>query len=140
MNGNRIGRNKFADDALFIDEQTTVEEVQDFLRQRTEKPIEFDETTIFDFNGHNPDMEALERAATEKLRGDMYIIPFQVAGTWGFMYHLLPDQLKKAEILVYNPRDEEYFAYQNFYPQLPSEVQDEFRAQLSRTVSDALED
>lgn len=134
----RTGDTGFADDALFIDEQTTVEEVQDFLRKRAENPIEVDGTLVFDFNGHRPDMQALERAVDEKLRGNKYMIPFQVAGTWGFMYHLLPDSLKEAEILVYNPRDTEYFAYQNFYPTLPPEVQDDFRGEMSRLVNEHL--
>lgn len=126
----------FADDALFIGEDTTAEEVKEFLRRRSEDPYRLNGTTVYDFNSHNIDGTALERAVNGKLEGEKYMIPYQVTGTWGFMYHLLPESVKEAEILVYHPQDEEYYAYRNFYPEVPSEVQSEFRHQLSRLAQD----
>lgn len=126
----------FAEDALFISESTTSDEVKEFLRNRTEDPHRFDNAVVYDFNSHKIDASALERAVEEKLQGEKYLIPYQVTGTWGFMYHLLPKSVKEAEILVYHPQDEEYYEYQNFYPEVPSEVQDEFRHQLSRVAND----
>lgn len=128
----------FAEDALLINEDTEPEEVKSFLRRRVEDPYQFDNgSVVYDFNSHEIDAQALEEAVEDKLRGDKYLIPYQVTGTWGFMYHLLPDDVKEAEILVYHPGDEEYYAYQNFYPEVPSEVQDEFRHQLSRLAVEA---
>lgn len=127
---------EFADDALFIGEETTPGDVKSFLRRRVENPHKFDNAVVYDFNSHRIDAEALENSVEEKLRGEKYLIPYQVTGTWGFMYHLLPDDVKEAEILVYHPQDEEYYAYQNFFPEVPSEVQDEFRHQLSRLAND----
>jgi hypothetical protein len=127
---------QFADDALFISENTTTDEVKDFLRRRIEDPHEFEDAVVYDFNSYEVDAAALEEAVQGKLRQEKYLIPYQVTGTWGFMYHLLPESVKEAEVLVYHPQDEEYYAYQNFYPEVPSEVQDEFRHQLSRIAND----
>lgn len=124
--------NDFADDGLLISEDTDAEEVKSFLRRRMENPYRFDNAVVYDFNSHKIDANALEEAVNGKLRGGKYLIPYQVTGTWGFMYHLLPESVKEAEILVYHPGDGEYYAYQNFHPDVPSEVQDEFRHQLSR--------
>lgn len=120
----------FAEDGLLIDENTDPEEVKDFLKRRTKNPYEISGSVIYNFNSHKIDEEALERAVSN-LNGD-FLIPYQVTGTWGFMYHMLPDSVKQAEILVYHPGDEEYYDYQNFYPRVPNEVQEEFRHQLSR--------
>jgi hypothetical protein len=122
----------FADDGLLISENTDAEEVKDFLRRRMDNPYHFDGAVVYDFNSHEIDADALEEAVDEKLTNDRYLMPYQVTGTWGFMYHLLPESVKEAEILVYHPGDEKYYAYQNFHPEVPSEVQNEFRHQLSR--------
>jgi hypothetical protein len=127
---------EFADDALFISENTTADEVKEFLRRRVENPHLFDNAVVYDFNSHEIDAQALEDAVQGKLQGEKYLIPYQVTGTWGFMYHLLPNSIKEAEILVYHPQDEEYYAYQNFYPEIPPEVQEEFTHQLSRRAAD----
>jgi len=126
----------FADDGLLISENTEAEEVKDFLRRRMDNPYRFDSAVVYDFNSHEIDADALEEAVEGKLTHDKYLIPYQVTGTWGFMYHLLPESVKAAEILVYHHGDEAYYAYQNFHPEVPSEVQDEFRHQLSRLADE----
>lgn len=131
MTGGSI-RDNFASDGLLISESTDAEEVKEFLRRRMDDPYTFDSAVVYDFNSHRIDSDALENAVEDKLRGEKYLIPYQVTGTWGFMYHLLPQSVKEAEILVYHPGDECYYAYQNFHTDIPSEVQNEFRHQLSR--------
>lgn len=127
---------EFADDALFISETTTADEVKAFLRRRVEDPHRFDSAVVYDFNSHEIDAQALEDAVDDKLRDEKYLIPYQVTGTWGFMYHLLPEAIKESKILVYHPQDEEYYAYQNFYPDVAPEVQNEFTHQLSRRAEE----
>jgi hypothetical protein len=133
----RIGRSSFAQDALYIDSDTTPEEVKDFLRQRVENPIKIESegVTVWNFSAHDVDIEALEYAAKNVLREKTFVIPFQVTGTWGAMFSLLPKELKEAEVLIYKPSEQKYFAYRNFYAEIPEEVQDEFRYQLSQLSS-----
>jgi hypothetical protein len=78
----RIGRSSFAQDALYIDSDTTPEEVKDFLRQRVENPIKIESegVTVWNFSAHDVDIEALEYAAKNVLREKTFVIPFQVTG------------------------------------------------------------
>ena len=125
-----------ADDGLYVDSGTTIEEIQDFLYRRSENPIEVNGTTVWNFSSYNVDERALEEAIENKLRKDEFIIPFQVAGTWGLMYHLLPRKLKEAEILVYHQNSGEYRAFNNFINRMPQKSEDEFRYQLGQAVFD----
>lgn len=135
----RVGRSHFADDALYIDEQTDVSEVYDFIRSRIEKPIVKSGTVVWNFNSHEVDREALDRAIETKLTSDHYLIPFQVAGTWGVMFDLLPEEIKQSEVLVYKPEYGQYFGYQNFYSDTSREERQNFRSELSRHAVDATE-
>lgn len=126
-----------ADDGLYIDGDTSIDEIKEFLKNRAENPVVIDGTVIWDFCGYERNEEALERAVRNKLRGDRYIIPFQVTGTWGLMYHLLPESLKDGEILVYDPRQETYKGYRNFARDIAREQEDAFRQDLARRVADA---
>lgn len=129
---NNMANDSFADDALLIDNDTTTEDIKEFLKRRVEDPQQVGDAVVWNFNSHKIDREALKRDLRGKLRGDRYLIPYQVTGTWGFMFDLLPQDVKEAEILVYHPHDEEYYAYRNFYSDIPQEVRTEFRHQLSR--------
>lgn len=126
-----------ASDGLYIDGETTVDEIQTFLKRRAERPIRIKDTVIWDFCGYERDWDALERAVKSKLQGQKYIIPFQVTGTWGYMYHLLPEHLKDAEILVYDPRSGMYKGYKNFARDLAHEQEKAFRQDLAKRVADA---
>lgn len=126
-----------AKDALFIDRNTSVDDVKQFIQRRIENPIVIDETVIWDFCGYQRDRQALEEAVDIKLQSDRYIIPFQVTGTWGFMYHLLPQELKDAEILVYDPQREIYKGYKNFAEAMSVEQQKSFRQDLAKRVADS---
>ena len=126
-----------ADDGLYISSQTDVEDIKDFLKRRSENPVVINGVRIWDFCGYERDEDALEHAAKRKLRDDKYIIPFQVTGTWGYMFHLLPEYLKDAEILVYDPKRGAYNAYRNFSQELASEQEDAFRQDLAKRVADS---
>jgi len=126
-----------ADDGLYIDKDTTVEEIKAFLQRRAENPIVIDSVTIWDFCGYDRDGEALEKAVKRKLKHDKYIIPFQVSGTWGTMFHLLPESLKEAEILVYDARAEVYKGYKNYTREMAMEQRNAFKYDLAKRVKDA---
>lgn len=126
-----------ADDGLYIDRDTTVSEIKEFLKRRAENPVVINDTTIWDFCGYERDEQALQEAVQYKLQDDRYIIPFQVTGTWGYMFHLLPEHLKDAEILVYDPRQGTYKGYKNYARELASEQEDTFRQDLAKRVADA---
>lgn len=125
-----------ADDALYVDSDTTIEEIQDFLYRRSENPVEVKDTRVWNFSSYRVNRPALREAVENKLRKDEFIIPFQVAGTWGLMYHLLPRRLKEAEILVYHQDSGEYRAFNNFINRMPQRTEDEFRYQLGEAVFD----
>lgn len=126
-----------SDDGLYIDRDTTVDEIKDFLKRRAENPVVVDGTVIWDFCGYERDTAALEEAVRNKLRADKYIIPFQVTGTWGYMFHLLPEHLQDAEILVYDPRSSKYKGYRNYARDLATEQEAAFRQDLAKRVADA---
>lgn len=126
-----------ADDGLYIDSDTTTDDILSFLKGRVENPVVVEDTTIWDFCGYERDEEALRQAVRHKLQADKYIIPFQVTGTWGFMFHLLPEDLKDAEILVYDPKNGTYKGYRNYARDLATEQEEAFRQDLAKRVADA---
>lgn len=124
----------YADDALIVDGDTSLEEVQEFIRNRVEDPEIIDGTVIWNFSSHEVDRDALENAVERKLERDMYVIPYQVTGTWAYMFTILPKQLQRSEVLVYKTTTGRYNAYKNFLREAPSEVHDDFRGDLARRV------
>jgi hypothetical protein len=125
-----------ADDALYVDDSTTIAEIQEFLYGRAENPIVMNGKRIWNFSSYEVDRPALKDAVENKLRKDEFIIPFQVAGTWGLMYHLLPRRLKESEILVYHTRSGSYRAFNNFINRMPQRSEEEFQYQLGEAVYD----
>lgn len=125
-----------ADDGLYVDSNTTVDDIKSFLKQRAESPVVIDDTIIWDFCGYERDRDALEQAVRYKLQNDKFIIPFQVHGIWGTMYSLLPERLQNAEILVYDPKQGVYKGYTNFSKEMSTEEQQMFSQDLARRVSD----
>ncbi|AGM11667.1 hypothetical protein HCTV5_57 [Halovirus HCTV-5] len=130
----------YADDALLVDESTSLDEVQDFIRGRVANPHVVDGTVVWNFSSHNVDKVALEKAVERKLEQDKYVIPYQVTGTWSFMFSILPKQLREAEILIYKTSSGRYNAYRNFLRTAPEEVHDDFRSDLGRRVHEILKE
>jgi len=124
----------YADDALLVDEDTSLDEVQEFIRGRVNNPHVVDGTVVWNFSSHNVDEEALEKAVTRKLERDIYVIPYQVTGTWSYMFSILPEQLQRAEVLIYKTNTGRYNAYTNFLREAPEEVHEDFRSDLARRV------
>jgi hypothetical protein len=130
----------YADDALLVDETTSLDEVQSFIRRRVANPHVVDGTVTWNFSSHNVDKGALERAVERKLERDKYVIPYQVTGTWSFMFTILPKQLREAEILIYKTSSGRYNAYRNFLRTAPEEVHNDFRSDLGRRVHEILKE
>lgn len=126
--------NEYRNDALYVTEDTTIDEIVDFLRSSIENPIiigENGENIVWNFSTHEVDRSILD---VEGKDCDRFIIPYQVTGTWGFMYQLLPEQLKSAELLVYRQDAGEYYAYRNFYRTTQNERQSGIRQDLARRL------
>lgn len=136
MKSEKFGQDE-ADDGLYLGADTTIEDIKAFLQRRAENPVVVDDTHIWDFCSYERDDDALQEAVQYKLRADKYIIPFQVTGTWGYMFHLLPEDLRDAEILVYDPKSGTYRGYTNYARDLASEQEEAFRQDLARRVADA---
>lgn len=126
----------YADDALLVDEDTSLDEVRDFIRGRVDNPHIVDGTIVWNFSSHNVDQVALEEAVEKKLERDIYVIPYQVTGTWSYMFTILPEALQRAEVLVYKTNTGRYNAYKNFLREAPEEVHQDFRSDLARRVHD----
>jgi len=121
----------YREEALYVTEDTSVDEVVAYLRHCIENPIERGENIIWNFSTHEIDWDALDIESKDQTR---FIIPYQVTGTWGFIYQLLPEDIKSAELLVYHGDDETYYAYRNFYRTTGDERQDQVRQDLGRRL------
>lgn len=129
-------RTEYANDALVMESDTTLEELKEFVERRTRNPYIMHGTLVWNFSSHSIDSEALSKAAKSKLDGDKYIIPFQVTGVWGYMTHLIPDSVSlNSQVLVYLKDDLEYVEYDNLLTETDSGVIEEFKTELEDDLS-----
>lgn len=106
-------RTPYTDDMLRVEQGTGPEEIREFVRRRALNPLEVEGVTIWNFNNHEINMEALERDVKEFNR-DEYVIPYQASGVWGYMVILFPKRLQEAEILAYQQDRGRYIPYPNY--------------------------
>lgn len=125
-----------ARDAIYVRDDTDIDEIKEFIRRRTESPTVVNDTTIWNFSSYKVKTDALETAVTSKLHHDRYYIPYQVTGSWGFMFALLPEVIQQAEILVYDVKNGRYKAYRNFMHDISREQRDAFTQDLARRVAE----
>lgn len=121
----------YREEALYVTEDTTVDQVVAYLRHCIENPVQQGDNIIWNFSTHEIDWSALD---IEDKNQNRFIIPYQVTGTWGFIYQLLPEDIKSAELLVYHANDETYYAYRNFYRTTGRDRQDQIRQDLGRRL------
>jgi hypothetical protein len=119
------------DDSLYVKDSTSADEILKYVRRRTTNPIRCRGHTIWNYSSYQFDEEVFEG----KERSDL-IMPYEVPGTWGCMYALLPDRVREAEVLIYRPDDEEYVAFKNFYRPIDGAQRDEFKKSLSKELID----
>lgn len=124
----------YEDDSLRMSSETELEEVESFIRNRLRNPYMMNGKIVWNFSNHKPNLDALEFCTENKLEKDKYIIPFQVTGSWGFMVHLLPEEMKRYEILVYKPQYEDYAAYSNLLAEMNDEELEGFKGELSEDL------
>lgn len=125
MDGNK------REDALFVRESTSKDDILAYVRQNIRNPIRFDGNTVWNFSSYEFDPDNF----TSKHESE-FVIPYEVTGTWAFMYVLLPERIREAELLVYQSGQEEYIAYKNFYRQIPELRREEFRTSMSRLLDE----
>lgn len=135
---------EYLNDALVLGKHTTMAGVRAFLLRRVNDPIVIDDTTIWYFNNHKPDMGSL-MSAIGNLRRDEYVVPYQVTSVWGAMCKILPDRIGEAEILLYSPATDEdddsyYFPRHNFAREEDQFKPQQFRNKLSQAANDAAEE
>lgn len=121
----------YRDEALYVTEDTTVNEIVDYLRHCIENPARQGENIIWNFSTHEIDWPALDVTDKDQTR---FLVPYQVTGLWGFIYQLLPEEIKEAEVLVYNTDEGRYYAYRNFYRTTARNRQEQVRQDLGRRL------
>lgn len=124
----------YSSDGLFIDADTTVDEVVDFLERRTLNPHRIGDNIVWNYSSHNIDPDALEIVKEKDC--SVFAIPYQVTGTWGMMFSMLPEQIREAEILVYRTDSDQYVAYEQFYRSMSNERREEFRVSLAKKLEE----
>lgn len=120
---------------LYVTEDTSVDELLEYVRYKTENPIrvqtESGEKLVWNFSTYDLDPSTLDLDFKKHSR---FVIPFQVTSTWAMMFVLLPEKLRTAETLIWHQSENEFFAYNQFYRDLPTERREEFRRHLSKSI------
>lgn len=124
----------YAEDAPNITDSTEIDELVSYTRRRVENPIVIDDVTIYHFNSHEPDIDALEQAVEEKLENTVYQVPLQITSGNMFIQSILPNRVKEAEILIYRKDSEEFFGYRNFMRDIPVEGREGIQQELAWDV------
>ena len=106
-------RTPYADDALRAENGTEPDDIRDFVKRRSVEYHIIHGKKIWNFNNHEIDYDALENQI-DNFMFDKYLIPFQASGIWGYMFHLMPEELQQVEILAYNQTKGEYIPYPNY--------------------------
>lgn len=126
-----MSEERYRPDALYMTEDTSVDEVVDYLQECLENPIFSGDSVVWNFSTHPIQKEQLN---VEGKQEDHFVIPYQVTGPWGFMFSLLPDVVRRAETLVYKPDSEEYHAYKSLYRETTGERRDQISQDLARRL------
>lgn len=125
---------------LFVTEDTTVEEILEYIEWVVQHPTivetEAGSKTVWNFSSHDINHAGLNLEYKEE---DAFVIPFQVTSTWGFMFALLPDDIQRAENLIWRKNERAYFAYRQFYRDISPERAEQFRYAMARQVSEEVE-
>ena len=126
-------RTPYTEDALKVDHGTTPDDIQKFVLDRAVNYIQVGDTTVWNFNNHTPNYEALE-GQVDNLMYDQYVIPFQASGVWGYMVQLLPQWLQIVEILAYSQSQGEYIPYPNYIRHSDPGDNDRIREQIEEEL------
>lgn len=119
---------------LSIDDGTTIDELVDYTKRQARSPYTHEDTTVYNFSTHAVDEEALEHAIEEKLNRNLYQIPMQVLTAQAFIQSILPQRIREAEILLYRQNESDYYGYDNFIRNAPSEYQEKVQQDIADII------
>jgi len=125
---------EYQSDAVDISDETTVDELIEYTKNRAKNPIVIDGVKIYDFNTHEPKIDALEKAIEHKLQKKLYKIPLQVTGANTFVISLLPDTIRKADNLIFRKNIEQYYAYKSFHSESSYSQKSEVREEINEII------
>ena len=125
---------EYQSDAVDISDETTVDELIEYTKNRAKNPIVINGVKIYDFNTHKPKMDALEKAIEHKLQKNIYKIPLQVTGANTFVVSLLPDTIRKADNLIFRKNIEQYYAYKSFHSESSYNQKSEVREEINEII------
>jgi len=131
-------------DGLYVTDSTDIQQIYDYVEQVITNPhVEIDEQTgtqnvVWNFSTHPIDESGLDVVGKERSE---FLIPYQVTGVWGPMFLMLPERVRRAEVLVWHPDKDAYYAYRQFYRSLDDEQArfDGFRSTLARKIDPTIE-
>lgn len=117
-----------------ITPSTTGQEMIDYAEERMENPIDINGVTVYNFSTHEADKNALNHAVQAKLERELFQIPLQIQTGNMMLQSILPDKIKKAEVLIYRPEDNEYYAYKNLLRTVPVETQEHTKQRFAQLL------
>jgi len=117
-----------------ITPSTTGQEMIDYAEERMENPIDINGITVYNFSTHEADKDALNHAIQTKLERELFQIPLQIQTGNMMLQSILPDKIRKAEVLIYRPEDKEYYAYKNLLRNVPVEIQEDTKQRLAQKL------
>lgn len=123
-------------DALNISDDTTAEELIDYTVERVKKPLHIENVRVYDFNTHEPNIKALEKAVEYKLEKNIYKIPLQVTGANTFIISLLPNSIRQADNLIFRKNIGQYYAYKSFHSASSHSQKDKIRDKIKRITNE----
>jgi len=119
---------------LEINSSTTIDELVDYTKGQAENPFQYNDVTVYNFSTHEVDEDALKSCIDTKFNRDLYQIPMQILTGQAFVQSILPQRVREAEILLYRPGEEDYYAYKNFVRDAPSEYQAKVQQEIANII------
>lgn len=119
---------------LKITSSTEVDELVDYTKEQAQNPFQYGGTTVYNFSTHEIDEDALKNGIDEKFNRDLYRIPMQILTGQIFIQSILPQRLKEAEVLLYRPEEQDYYAYRNFVRDSPNEYQNKIQQEIADII------
>lgn len=120
---------------LYVTEDTGVDEVLEFVRERTENPLVRNTSSgrkiVWNYSSYDVVEDELD---LEAKRCSKFVIPFQVTSTWGMIFSLLPEEIRSAENLIWHQNEGTYYAYNQFYKEIPRERREEYQTNLAKVI------
>lgn len=121
-----------SDSDLWVESSTDADEIVRFMEERINDPyLDHDEgkNIVWNFSSYDLKEDELKLGYREQ---DRFVVPYQVTSVWAFMFTLLPERVRNAEVLVWRDREERYIAYQQFYRDLSEERREQLKYALEQ--------